>query len=389
MVDGTGIIHMNGRIYDAGLGRFLQPDPLVQSPDNAQSWNAYTYVFNNPLAYTDPTGMFSARQFLGFFVAVVMTIVAPQNAGVWYAMATGFASGYVATGTFKGGVIGAFSAGVTFGIANTTGLDNWQRVGLQATTGGIVESLSGGSFGHGFLAAGLTASVMPQVGKIGNDITRTAVGALVGGTLSVATGGKFANGAVSGAIQGAMARQVAAEEEPSKYFEHQTLPSDINQDSYSSPMPEETSKALSKIIRSPMGRVLAAYMDKTGEKIVLQEVEVIADAFYVGGDGNYLTYTRNVPAYVNEIVSSGRKLDGDQLETATLDALIMHEIGHTNVGSAAFGMTPIPVLVGNPHARRLRVMEEFRAVKYYENPYRQSMGLPARCSYFTEGDICK
>lgn len=206
-VDGTGIIHMNGRIYDSALGRFLQPDPLIQAPDNAQSWNAYTYVFNNPLAYTDPTGMFSARQFLGFFVAVVMTIVAPQNAGVWYAMATGFASGYVATGTFKGGVIGAFAAGTTYGIANAGGLDNWQQVGLQATTGGVVESLSGGSFGHGFASAGLTASVMPQVGKIGNDLQRTTVGALVGGTLSAATGGKFANGAVSGAIQGAMARK--------------------------------------------------------------------------------------------------------------------------------------------------------------------------------------
>ncbi len=137
-----------------------------------------------------------------------MAIVALQDAGVWYAMATGFASGYVATGTFKGGVIGAFSAGVSFGIANTAGLENWQRVGLQATTGGVVESLSGGNFGHGFLAAGLTASVMPHVGKIGNDVTRTAVGALVGGTLSVATGGKFANGAMTGAIQGAMTRSV-------------------------------------------------------------------------------------------------------------------------------------------------------------------------------------
>ncbi len=121
-------------------------------------------------------------------------------------MATGFVSGYVATGTFRGGVIGAFSERVSFGIVTAAGLENWQRVGLQATTGGIVESLSGGNFGHGFMSAGLTASVMPQVGKIGNDVTRTAVGALVGGTLSVATGGKFANGAVSGAIQGALAR---------------------------------------------------------------------------------------------------------------------------------------------------------------------------------------
>jgi RHS repeat-associated protein len=210
MVDGTGVIHMNGRIYDAALGRFLQPDPLIQSPDNAQSWNAYTYVFNNPLAYTDPTGMFTFRQLVGIAIAVIGTLVAPQFGSVWakigYAMAIGFASGYVATGTFRGGVIGAFSAGITMGIANAGNLSAWQRVGLQATTGGVVESLSGGKFGHGFVSAGVTASVMPQVGHIGNDAARTVVGALVGGTLSKATGGKFANGAVSGAIQGAMAR---------------------------------------------------------------------------------------------------------------------------------------------------------------------------------------
>jgi RHS repeat-associated protein len=65
MLDGTDVIHMNGRIYDAQLGRFLQADPVIQAPDNAQSWNAYTYVFNNPLAYTDPSGNISLRQALG------------------------------------------------------------------------------------------------------------------------------------------------------------------------------------------------------------------------------------------------------------------------------------------------------------------------------------
>ncbi len=84
---------MNGRIYDAALGRFLQPNPLVQSPDDAQSWNAYTYVFNNPLAYTDPTGMFSFRQTLGFAIAVIGTLMVSQFGSVWakigYAMAIG------------------------------------------------------------------------------------------------------------------------------------------------------------------------------------------------------------------------------------------------------------------------------------------------------------
>ena len=55
-VDGMQVIHMNGRIYDPQLGRFLQPDPVIQEPTNAQSWNAYTYVFNNPLAYNRSDG---------------------------------------------------------------------------------------------------------------------------------------------------------------------------------------------------------------------------------------------------------------------------------------------------------------------------------------------
>ncbi len=56
MLDRTGFIHMNGRAYDPVLGRFLSPDPLVQAPGNSQSWNRYSYVFNNPMKYTDPSG---------------------------------------------------------------------------------------------------------------------------------------------------------------------------------------------------------------------------------------------------------------------------------------------------------------------------------------------
>ncbi|MBB3062446.1 RHS repeat-associated core domain-containing protein [Microbulbifer rhizosphaerae] len=55
-LDRTGLIHMNGRIYDPTLGRFLSPDPIVQAPTNSQSWNRYSYAFNNPLSFTDPSG---------------------------------------------------------------------------------------------------------------------------------------------------------------------------------------------------------------------------------------------------------------------------------------------------------------------------------------------
>ena len=59
-LDRTGLIHMNGRMYDPRLGRFLSPDPIVGDPTSSQSWNLYSYVGNNPLSYVDPTGLVQA-----------------------------------------------------------------------------------------------------------------------------------------------------------------------------------------------------------------------------------------------------------------------------------------------------------------------------------------
>jgi len=55
-VDNLGLVHMNGRVYDPVLGRFLSPDPIVQAPYDTQGLNRYAYVRNNPLRYTDPSG---------------------------------------------------------------------------------------------------------------------------------------------------------------------------------------------------------------------------------------------------------------------------------------------------------------------------------------------
>jgi len=59
-LDNLGIVHMNGRVYDPVLGRFLSPDPLVQAPYDPQGLNRYAYVRNNPLRYVDPTGLCTA-----------------------------------------------------------------------------------------------------------------------------------------------------------------------------------------------------------------------------------------------------------------------------------------------------------------------------------------
>ena len=56
MLDNVGLIHMNGRVYDPELGRFVSADPKIPDPYNSQAFNRYAYVYNNPLSFTDPDG---------------------------------------------------------------------------------------------------------------------------------------------------------------------------------------------------------------------------------------------------------------------------------------------------------------------------------------------
>lgn len=49
---------MNARLYDPATSRFLSPDPYVQTPEQSQNFNRYSYCMNNPLKYTDKNGKF-------------------------------------------------------------------------------------------------------------------------------------------------------------------------------------------------------------------------------------------------------------------------------------------------------------------------------------------
>jgi RHS repeat-associated protein len=56
MLPQFALINMNGRMYDPLLGRMLSADNVIHDPTGTQSYNRYSYVSNNPLKYTDPTG---------------------------------------------------------------------------------------------------------------------------------------------------------------------------------------------------------------------------------------------------------------------------------------------------------------------------------------------
>ncbi|NWG75740.1 MAG: RHS repeat-associated core domain-containing protein, partial [Rubrivivax sp.] len=51
-----GLMDYKARIYSAYINRFLQPDTLIPSPANPQSWNRFSYVQNQPINFSDPTG---------------------------------------------------------------------------------------------------------------------------------------------------------------------------------------------------------------------------------------------------------------------------------------------------------------------------------------------
>jgi RHS repeat-associated protein len=61
-LDAIGLVHMNGRIYDPTIARFMSADPTVPDAGDTQNFNRYSYVLNNPTVYTDPSGFAQVRE---------------------------------------------------------------------------------------------------------------------------------------------------------------------------------------------------------------------------------------------------------------------------------------------------------------------------------------
>ena len=171
MLNGFGIINMNGRLYDPLLGRFFSPDNYVQMPDNSQSFNRYSYCLNNPLKYNDPSGEF---WHLVIGAAIGGVINWALNGGDFNAKGLG----YFATGA----VAGALSAGIGSGVN---------------------VAMAGGSFSAGFWG---TAAGISSTGFIAGAATGASAG-FAGGFVSGAGnswvgGNSFGKGLIEGLKSG-------------------------------------------------------------------------------------------------------------------------------------------------------------------------------------------
>ncbi|MGC5744875.1 RHS repeat-associated core domain-containing protein [Chryseobacterium sp. NFX27] len=212
----VGIIHMNGRLYDPLLRRFLNADENIQDPYNTQNYNKYGYVLNNPLMYNDPSGEFA-------FAVLVAVMAKAAFAAVAITAAT-----YTATALIKGNwtvsgffrsisssaITGMVSGALSFGIgtlfqvasiANSLGTTGVMlaRAGLHAVSMGVLSSVTGGSFWSG-AASGAFASLSGDLlsgvkgGFFASNVGKLATGVTSGGVGSVLAGGNFWQGAMNG-----------------------------------------------------------------------------------------------------------------------------------------------------------------------------------------------
>lgn len=214
-LDSVGLVHMNGRVYDPVIGRFLSADPVTQEPTNSQNYARYAYVFDNPLTHVDPTGYFSFKKFfrqflaavIGFIITIALPYLSPIFAGFWGGVLAGAIGGAVA-GAISGGGIksilygalgGAVWGGVGFGLKGVGNI--WIKAITHAVVGGTLEAIQGGNFVHGAMANGFGTFLgnLGPVKKLG-FIGRLAAATIAGGTAAAVSGGKFENGAVSSAF---------------------------------------------------------------------------------------------------------------------------------------------------------------------------------------------
>ena len=173
---------MNGRIYDALLGRFLSADLVVQAPANLQSYNRYSYVMNNPLTLTDPSGF----SWLGDAWSTVQQFTAGA--------VVGYAQGVDPT-------MGAISRSVEQHVQNSgvpgvpASLSTAEAAGrVVGNVAAMVQGLAEINVGLGLMAGGGTAAGVGAVGGVATS--PTGAGAVVGGGVTAVGGAVAAGGAV-------------------------------------------------------------------------------------------------------------------------------------------------------------------------------------------------
>jgi hypothetical protein len=210
-------------------GQYLSREPI-----GVRSFNIInSYVGNNPLSFTDPTGFSKWTEVRRPVMAIVAAAVAQHYVGLYAlgqaaafgpptqaaimaanaagAAAGGFAAGGIMGGNLQSAIHGALKAAAFFGVGEGLGLHGMSGsdfltgkhvggIAAHGVVGCVAEAFAGGSCQSGAASAAFAKLGTPLIAEVGSTAGQVVAAAVMGGLGSVAGGGKFENGAVTGAF---------------------------------------------------------------------------------------------------------------------------------------------------------------------------------------------
>ena len=243
-IEETKFINMNARLYDPTIARFMSADSIIPFMYDTQAFNRYSYVKNNPLKYTDPSGHSwwtkatswvkkNWKTIVTVIVAIVVTVITAGLAApligtlgaVWGGIAVGaiagaaggFAGGVVGTklyggswsDAFKNGLKGAAAGAIMGGISGGFG-STWNvgRVMLTSMGGGVSSEIMGGDFADGYKVAFITSAAAYAYSVVvkynatwesgGDAVDKTSTDAGIKGANNIGIAGKVDSNSLFG-----------------------------------------------------------------------------------------------------------------------------------------------------------------------------------------------
>jgi RHS repeat-associated protein len=207
-LDNVDLVHMNGRVYDPNIGRFLSADPIVQAPLMSQSINRYTYVMNNPLSLVDPSGFSwlsklfrSIGRFIQQYWRPILAIVL---AVVTYGAVVGHFAGIAGSNAASAAMAAGANGAGTLTAFNTAYAAAATSISTMAAAGAAAGFVSGAVMGgiRGAVTGAISGALFGAVGgyyKGALTTGRVLASGAVGGVTSEISGGDFWDGFKLGA----------------------------------------------------------------------------------------------------------------------------------------------------------------------------------------------
>jgi RHS repeat-associated protein len=208
----TALYNYDARLYDPVIGRFISPDSIVPAPFNPQSLNRYSYVLNNPLGYTDPSGHYYMTPIDDFGLGGIfgdpgidLTFMNDLNNFTismhsytdYYSNTDYYSSGSVNVTTFDSGDSGTITiGGLPFNLNNSQDTFDFSSGGLAVTNASALDDMLLSTVKISVKAAGHLSNFLTTGGP------GTLTGSIIGGGIGTTYGlpGMLVFGYIGGAI---------------------------------------------------------------------------------------------------------------------------------------------------------------------------------------------